>query len=146
MGDVHHPGPSHGGVQVVEGDPLAGQVPLDQLAVVNEHGGRGLQHATEALGAIRDFHQQAIEGEDDDGPEEAAAERVVGTDHRVLHDVRDDQQHHQVERRQLSHLALAGEPERRQQEQVDHHRPDDLLDDGHLGNEQVRHRQDFLVS
>jgi len=70
---------------------------------------------------------------------EAAAERVVVADEGVLDDVRDDQEHDQVERRELTDLALAGEAERHEQEEVHDDGAEDLLGDRNVGHKDVEH-------
>jgi hypothetical protein len=54
-------------------------------------------------------------------------QRVVAGVHRVLHRVRQDQQQDQIERRVLRGLALAGQAQEDQQEQVDHNSAENEL-------------------
>ncbi len=69
--------------------------------------------------AIRGRVQREIEDEDHEGREETAEQRRVLADHRVLDGVRDHEEDHEVEGRQLTRFALAQEPETEDETDVD---------------------------
>ena len=71
----------------------------------------------------------------DAGADEAADERIVIADDRVLHRVRQQQQHDEIERIELRQLAFSGEAESEQEKRVDDHRAKELLGDRDLGQE-----------
>ena len=71
------------------------------------------------------------------GADDAAGDGVVVADDRVLDGVRERQQHDQVERIELSELALAGQSQADDQEDVDQDRADDLFEDGDAEDEDV---------
>ena len=71
-----------------------------------------------------DREVEAEQGHDRDEP---APQRGVLADHRVLDGVADDQDDDQLEDRHLADLALAGQPDRRDEEQVDDRGPEDDL-------------------
>jgi hypothetical protein len=58
---------------------------------------------------------------------QAAGERVVVADDRVLHGIRKREQHHQVERVQLRQFALAEDPQDDHQKKIHRHRTQGLL-------------------
>src|SRR5512132_3916609 len=118
-------------------EPLPGEVLPADLAVPDQDRGRVLDDPPEPLRAERHPRHQSVHDEDGRGAQEAAAQRVVISDERVLHDVADDEEDDQVEGRHLPDLALSNEAERRQQEDVDDDRPDDLLDERDIRNPEV---------
>ena len=69
-------------------------------------------------------------------PTEAADERIVVADDRVLNRVGERQQHHQVKGVHLPQLAAAADPQDDDQEDVHRDGPDDLL-----GQAGARHKQ-----
>lgn len=131
--DVHDAVPAERRVQVVECHTLAAQILLDHAPVVDQERRRRLEHPPQPLRGERHLDDDGVEQKDDRRADEAAAERVVGPDDGVLHDVRDDQEDDEVEGCELSDLALARQPEREQQEEVDDGGSKDLLPDGHFG-------------
>ena len=72
-------------------------------------------------------HDDDVHREQDRGAEQPARERVVVPDHRVLDDVREQQQHDEVERVQLRELALPGQVQQDEQPAVDGGRAERLL-------------------
>jgi len=69
--------------------------------------------------------------------EEAAEQRVVVADDRVLDDVRDQEQDDEVERRQLRQLALAGQVDEDDEREVDGERPRGLVDQAEVDEARV---------
>jgi hypothetical protein len=130
---LHDAVPAERRVQVVECHTLAAQILLDHAPVVDQERRRRLEHPPQPLRAERHLDDDVVEQKDDRRADEAAAERVVGPDDGVLHDVRDNQQDDEVEGYELSDLARARQPERQQQEEVDDGGSKDLLPDGHFG-------------
>src|SRR5438876_530912 len=82
-----------GGLEVLERDPLFPEVRVQDLAVVNQERRRRLEEPAQPLRAERQLDDGVVEAEDHPRTEEPAPEGVVGSDHRVLDHVRDDQQH-----------------------------------------------------
>ena len=71
--------------------------------------------------------------------DDPADERVVVADDRVLHRVREQEQHDEVERIELRQLAFAGESKSAEEKRVDGDRPEELLGDRNAGREEVGH-------
>ena len=65
------------------------------------------------------------------GADQAAGDAIVFADDRVLHRVREGQQHNQIERIELRQLALARQPQPRDEKEVDDHRAQDFFRDRH---------------
>ena len=59
--------------------------------------------------------------------DQTSGQRVVAAVHRVLDRVREDEEQDEVERRELAHLAFAGEPQHDDEEEVDEDRAKDQL-------------------
>src|SRR6266571_82648 len=114
-------------VQILEGHALAREVIVQDATVVDEERRRRLEQPARALRAVGDLDDPPVQYQNDHGPDEPAEERVVRPDHRVLDDVRDQQQDDEVERRELADLTLAGEAERQEDEEVHDDRAHDLL-------------------
>ena len=68
--------------------------------------------------------------------DDAADQRIVIADDRVLHRVRQQEQHDEIERVELRQLAFAGESESDEKEPVDDERPEELLENRNAGLEE----------
>ena len=66
------------------------------LPVADEDGGAAFKHAREARGAEQHAHHQPVDGQQAEGADDSAGDRVVVADDGVLHGVGERQQHHQV--------------------------------------------------
>jgi len=129
--------PAERGVELREAQPLAVEVLFDEPAMADQDGRHVLDDPPGGLGAERHPRDQGVQGEDRRRAQEPAAERVVVPDEGVLHHVADDEEHDEVEGRHLPELTLAQDAKRRQQEAVDHHRSQQLLGDGDVGDPEV---------
>jgi hypothetical protein len=114
-------------------DELVPHRRLVDAAVVHEEPRLAVDPALERAARERGARDDAVQREDRERPDEAAADRVVRADHRVLQHVADDEQHDQVERRELPDLPLAHESEREQQKAVSHAGADHALHHHDLG-------------
>ena len=72
-------------------------------------------------------HDDGVRGGGARRADEPANERIVIADDRVLHRVRQQQQHDEIERIELRQLAFAGEAKADQQKGVDDRRANELL-------------------
>ena len=76
-----------------------------------------------------------------DGTDQPSGDRVVVADDRVLHRVRQREQHDEVERVELRQLAFAEDAQQHDEEDIDDDRPQDLLQQREVRNEHVvKHR------
>ena len=82
-------------------------------------------------------HQHAVHDDQRDRAQQPADEAVVVADHRVLHDVRQEQQHHQVERVELRQVPLPRQAEQQEDAEVHRDGADHLLGERDAGGEQV---------
>ena len=104
--------------------PLAREVVLEDLAVPDDQDGLAFDHLAEAGKAIVQLVEGPIEEQDHGGREQAADQGHVLADHRVLDGVGDDEEHDQVEGRELAGLPLADDAEEDDQDDVDDRRAD----------------------
>jgi hypothetical protein len=71
--------------------------------------------------------EEVVAGDEHQGAEEPAEQRVVVPDDRVLDDVREEQEDDEVEGVQLRELALAGEVDQDDEREIDRERADGLV-------------------
>ena len=88
-------------------DPLLAKVLDQDLAAIDEDRRLAVEGIAERLPAIGRGVEEQVEDEDDERRDQARDEGRVLADHRVLDRVRDDQEHDEIERRELAGLALA---------------------------------------
>ena len=69
--------------------------------------------------AVRQSHDGVVDRQQRRGADQPAGDRVVLADDRVLHRVRNRQQHDEIERIELRQLALPGEPQHHDEKRVD---------------------------
>jgi hypothetical protein len=112
------------------------------VAVLEQHRRRSLEDSARPAAPEHDAHEHVIGGEQRRRPDDAAHERVVGPDHRVLERVGDEKEHREVEHVDLPELALAPEPQRRDEEDEHQERAQDLLQQRDLRDEQVLQQRD----
>src|SRR5207248_10555702 len=92
-----------------------------------------------ARGPAADGHQAVqggVDADQGDGADDAPGEAVVAADDGVLHDVGQQEDDDEVEGVEGREIALSDEPEQDQDGGVNEDRPQDLLQDGYLGDEQ----------
>ena len=106
-------------LELVAIDAFALHRPLEDLALADEQRRLALEELREALAPAAHEDQRAIRGDEDDDGHEAAPDGDVGADHGVLDRVRDHQHEHEVEHRELPHLAFAGQAQDGDEEEVD---------------------------
>src|SRR5579872_1395823 len=116
---------AHRHQHVVGINALASQVLGDEVAVVHEQRRHAHQLAAKDVVAGGERGEQIIQSEERGGADHAADERGIRANHRVLDRVGDDEQNGEIEGRELPKLALAREPERHEQEQIDDDAPQD---------------------
>ena len=137
IGDVVGPLMTHRAVDLAgpQGQP-AQRVGVDLS--VGDQGG---------LGAFQQFDQtrptgglsyhQTVDRHQHDGTDHATHQRVVVADYGVLHHVRQQQQHHQVERVELSQVSLSPEAQQHHQTEVHGEGPQRLFGQGYAHGRQV---------
>jgi hypothetical protein len=118
-------------------DRLVPQVSGHDLAVGEERRGRSLQYGSRALAAVGQANEEVVGGKQHRGADDAADQRVVVSDHRVLQRIRDEQQDNHVEYVELADLPLAGQTQREDQKGEDEQRAGNLLDRRLIEVEQI---------
>ncbi|MNN80212.1 hypothetical protein D3C81_1969240 [compost metagenome] len=94
-------------LQLTRRDALPAHHITEDLALVNEDLGPAFHQRLQAVAAPGAIAHQHVGAEQRGGQDQPGGHGVVAAIHGVLHRVRDDQQQHQVQRRQLADLALA---------------------------------------
>src|SRR5205823_12539497 len=121
------------------GETLVPQPVWHERAILHEERRTALQQSLTEGGQTQQADDHEVHHEEHERRREATRQRNVGTDHRVLHGVRDQQDHHQVAGAHLTQLALAEQPEPEQDRQVDDRRADrDLPERGPEPEEHLR--------
>src|SRR3954454_2239236 len=108
-------------------DLLAPHRAVHELAVLDQIARRALEHPVGPRIAVRERLEREVDREQRERSDDRPGHRIVVADDPVLHRVRDEQKHEEVERVLLSKLALAEEAQDRQQEEVDDHGAKQLL-------------------
>src|SRR5262249_3442376 len=120
---------------------LVPEVLLLDVTVFVENGARSVQHPAEPRELVAQADEEAVPDKEDRCTQQAARERRLVPDDRVLHDVREQEEDDEVERAHLRELALPGEPKQDEQAEVHDERADDLVPPGKAEvNEVVVHR------
>ena len=111
-----------------DGDAFGAQAVVEHRPVAHQHVGVALDETLHPRMREHEADDHVVEDQQCRGADHAAEQRVVGADDGVLHGVRDREQDDQVEGVQLRQFPLAGQPQADDEEQVDQHRPHDLLE------------------
>ena len=82
------------------------QCPRIRLSIAHQHGGPSFQQPCQPPRAEQYPHYQPVDGQQAEGADHSAGNRVVVADNGVLHRVRQREQNNQVKRIQLRQLAL----------------------------------------
>ncbi len=135
------------GGEVLRGQQFPAHEEPVHPAVVHQGLGAAVHQVGEPREAEGGPGQHHVAADERGCRDEPADERVVACIHGVLHRIRQDEQQHEVERRELTCLALAREPQERQQECIHHHPAQDEFPPWHAqsphrrspGNEGGRH-------
>ncbi|OLE22319.1 MAG: hypothetical protein AUG49_19385 [Catenulispora sp. 13_1_20CM_3_70_7] len=138
---VPGPLPARGGDHVGRPQRQPAQGPALDLAVADQDAGCALQPALElrrAIGQI-DLHadEQRVHEDQHRRSVDPAGQRVVVADDRVLHDVRQQQHHRQIQGVELRQLPFPGQPQQEHDGGVDQDRAQGLLAVGDSGLEHV---------
>jgi hypothetical protein len=100
---------------------------LEEPAVVDEHLRLTLDQDLDALVAEGQVTDAVVQADERDRGDEAGGDGIVASVHGVLDGVGEHEQQHEVERRELANLALAGDAEQDDQQAIDDDRTGDKL-------------------
>ena len=106
-------------------------------AVLDERRRAALERAAEPRVEERVPDEQVVAEHEQRRAEEAPEQRVVVSDDRVLDDVREEQEHDQVEGGELRQLPLAREVDQDEEREVDGERPCGLVEDAEVDEARV---------
>ena len=128
---------------------------------MDDHIGTALDERFDRLAAVGRHADEVIQKHERNRGDEAAADGIAAAIHRILHGIREDEQQHEFERRELSHLPLACDADEDEQECLHDDPPHDEfppreaerphavrgsggnLCDCEDGDDEVAHRQKF---
>jgi len=118
--------PARRGFQLGDGDQLALEVMAKKPPVTHQGVGLALDGLQLPV-VIQDAHERGVDDEQHRRADHAADERIVIADDRVLHGVRQQEQHDEIERVELRQFALARQPQPDEEKRIDDQRSNDLL-------------------
>jgi hypothetical protein len=104
---------------------------------MGEHGRGALEERVDPATRAEHVHVERIGPDQHARADQAAEQRVVRTDHGVLHDVRQQQHHDEVEGVQLRQVSLASEAEQHDQGDVHGEGAQDLVGHTHAEVDEV---------
>src|SRR5207253_1444232 len=128
--DVRHAVLAQGLPQLVVRDPGSVAVLLEDLPVVDQHDALAREQLGDASAPDAPPVDHPVPSDQHTGCYESARQTRVGSYHRVLHGIRDDEKQHQVERGHLAELTGAGEAQPDEQGEVDDGRAERDVDQG----------------
>ncbi len=140
-----------GRFEIVDRDQLVSQPVGQERAVLDEDVGVPLDEPIQLLMSVEKPDDDGVDREQRRRADEAPCDAVIFPDDRVLHGVRQRQEHDQIEGVQLRQLALARQTQPDDKEEIDDDRPKHLLRNRHhevehVANERSLHTPIIAVS
>src|SRR6478735_1141269 len=110
---------------------------LVNLAVLNQHAWNSFQNAGDVLLPVCEIVQRLIGRKERHSSDQTAEERIILTDDRVLHGIREQEQNGQIKRINLGQLAPSKYPEHQNEKEINNNRPNHLFKKRHRHTEHV---------
>ena len=116
-------------LELAQRDQLLLESIAPHATAVDEHIRVAFDQPLQLLVPVQIPDHHVIDEEQRAGADDAARHAVVVSDDRVLHGVRDREEHDQIERIELRQLSLAGQPQPDDQENIHHDGAQDFFGD-----------------
>jgi len=124
-------------LELVHRDQLALEMMAEETAVSNERVRPAFDRVELAV-VVERAYDERVDRQQRRRADDAPEQRIVIADDRVLHRVREQQQHDEVERVELRQLAFPRDAQSDEEKDVDDDRADQLLDERNAGHDEGR--------